>query len=84
MPDSDKPLRQAVQQEPSDELHGADGDRLGAVFLSVFGAKGYHAVVKGLVKGSTNLRCLSGVRDLSLLENREIEVSPFYCLLDPG
>ena len=26
MPDSDKPLGQAVQQEPSDELHRADGD----------------------------------------------------------
>ena len=46
MPGSDKPIGQAVQQESSDELHGADGDRLGAVFLSVFGAKGYHAIVK--------------------------------------
>jgi hypothetical protein len=46
MPDSDKPIGQAVHQEPSDERHGADGDRLGAVFLSVLSAEGYHATFK--------------------------------------
>ena len=46
--DSDQAGGQAVQQEPADKLHRADGDRLGAIFLSIFRAKGDSAVLKGL------------------------------------
>ena len=48
MADSDKALWQAVEQKSSDKLHGADGNRLGAIFLSVFGSKGYPAVFEQL------------------------------------
>ena len=41
MPDSDKSPGQAVEQKPSDKFHRSDGDRFGAVFFSVFGAKGH-------------------------------------------
>ena len=44
MSDFDKPFGQAVKQEPSDKLHGTDGDWFCAIFLSVFGSKGYHTV----------------------------------------
>jgi hypothetical protein len=37
-----------VLQKPADKLHGADGDRLSAVFLSVFGTEGDFTVFKGL------------------------------------
>ena len=37
-----------MQQEPADKLHRADGNRLGAIFLSIFRAKRDHAVLKGL------------------------------------
>ena len=46
MPDSDKALRQAVQEEPSNKLHCGDCDRFHLVFLPVFGGEGYHAVFK--------------------------------------
>jgi len=46
--DSDQTGRQAVQQEATDKLHRADGNRLGAIFLSIFCAKGDLAVLKGL------------------------------------
>ena len=46
--DSDQAGGQAVQQEPADKLHRADGNRLGAIFLSIFRAKGDPAVLKGL------------------------------------
>ena len=47
MPDSDKSPGQAVEQKPSDKFHRSDGDRFGAVFFSVFGAKGHHGVFEG-------------------------------------
>ena len=40
MPDSDKSCGQAVKQKAADKFHGTDGNRLGTVFLSVFGSKG--------------------------------------------
>jgi len=45
--DSDQAGRQAVQQEAADELHRADGNGLGAVFLSVLGREGDHSIFKG-------------------------------------
>ena len=44
MADSDKAPGQAVQEEPSDELHRAEGDRLGTFFLAVLGAEGDRGV----------------------------------------
>ena len=38
MSDFDIPFGQAVKQEPSDKLHGADSDWFCAVFLSIFGS----------------------------------------------
>ena len=47
MPDPGKPIGQAVHQESSDERHGADGNRLGEIFLPVFSTKCDPAVFKG-------------------------------------
>ncbi len=46
MPDSYKTAWQAVQEEPPDKLYSRDGDCLCALFLSVLGGEGHHAVFK--------------------------------------
>jgi len=46
VPDSDKSLGQAVQQEPADELNRSYRDLFCSIFLSIFDFKGHHTVFK--------------------------------------
>jgi len=52
--DSVKAFGQAVQQKPADKRHRGDGDRFGAVFLSIFSAEGDLAVFERLNAAVSN------------------------------
>ena len=80
MADSDQAGGQAMQQEPADKLHRADGNRLGAIFLSIFRAKSDHAVLKGLdaAVGDRHAVGVAGqvVQDLLRVFNRIAHTAP--------